>query len=216
MDKEVRKLVQSIQDIPGVEISGNGGKNHLIFKYRDKFVTTLPSTPSDSRWRDNTVATLRRHCITPGTKPRGNGPQVRELMPLEEVRRRLVAMLAERGATSGFARYLVEEVAPNANLRSYASVESASASLKQIREGGEAADWTHALIDQGLRWQDKLRSAAGNGGESLAAQRIAEQHDLLDEIEFSNRTLEPGFCVSVDLGVLNGFLATFGIEVRAL
>ncbi len=213
MDKEVRKLVQSIQHIPGVDISGNGGSNHLIVKYNDKFVTTLPSTPSDSRWRDNTVATLRRHGITPGTKPRGKEPKVRELMPLEEIRLRLNKIRETPGATAAFARYLVEEVAPNANLHNYASARSAEASLKQIRNGGSPAPWTHALIDQGLRWKDKLRLV--EEPVSLQEQKVAEQLDILDEMALMSNALNPKVRVEVDLAVLNEFLGRFGIAVRA-
>src|SRR5690349_18649652 len=105
MDKEVRKLVQSIQHIPGVEIEGTGN-SHLIVKYNDRFVTTLPSTPSDSRWRDNTVATLRRHGITPGTKPRGKAANVTgiRLMSREEIQARLLDKGATHGERGRFAK----------------------------------------------------------------------------------------------------------------
>lgn len=66
MNKDVKKFVQSLTIIDGVEARNSSG--HIKIFKDDKLVVTLPSTPGDRRWRDNAIRDLRAVGITPSTK----------------------------------------------------------------------------------------------------------------------------------------------------
>ena len=57
MNKDVQSLIRRLRKIEGVEILG--GQHPQVY-LRGSYITTLPSTPSDTHWLQNTKATLRR------------------------------------------------------------------------------------------------------------------------------------------------------------
>jgi hypothetical protein len=166
LNKEVKKLVRTIEYIPGVEIR-NGGKSHLHVYKEGKFVTTIASTPSDRRWRENTMASLRQAGITPATKPGGPAKLPEDILPVTKLRERVNAMPVR----ARFARFIHEEMPKlQPQLRTYKTFDSASASLDTFAHGKSGlSSWTHLLLDQAIREWDKLQHKQENGKQSEAA-----------------------------------------------
>jgi hypothetical protein len=151
MNKEVKQLVRSIEHIEGIELR-NGGSHFLLYK-EGKFVTVIPGTPSDRRWRENTMATLRKAGITPAVHPKGPSKRPKDMLGVTDLRKR-VTELPNRAA---FARFLVDDMMKlQPELRTYKSFESAQASLHEFvhNANGGLSGWTHMLLDQAMReWE---------------------------------------------------------------
>lgn len=152
MNKEVRRLLRSIQHIEDVDIV-MGGK-HVKVMRRGTVAAVIPTTPSDNRWHANTVAALRRAGITPKTAPE-KAAFSRELIPLEELRARLARMENRKE----FVRFMMEDV-PLLNggrkLRNYASMNSAQSVLSSFVHGRTVpSPWAHELLDYSLRAWDR-------------------------------------------------------------
>lgn len=60
MNKEVTKLIRQIEKIPGWRIE-EGTKGYMAYPPdKTKAPVSIHKTPSDSRWKKNTIAALRR------------------------------------------------------------------------------------------------------------------------------------------------------------
>lgn len=195
MDKEVRKLVQSLVRIPDVEVA-EGGTGHLLVTKGGKFVVSLSATPSDHRWRDNAIAQLRRAGITPGVKPKKQAtpPKVRqmdvvaELQPVREARQ-----LAQ------FARF-AQQLGEIRGLRTFASVESAENTIGNVARGVSGMrPWGWQLVMAALvEW--RRRKPEPEVAHAVEPRPAQEQ--------------TPGVRLVVDLGRLVAKLQEFGIELE--
>ncbi len=67
MDKEVRKLVAQLER-QGWRVELRGSGHYLAFSPDGKTIVLFASTPSDHRWRKNTIARLRRGGFDPRKK----------------------------------------------------------------------------------------------------------------------------------------------------
>lgn len=197
MNKEVRKLVQSLTPIPGVEVTETGS-GHLMVTRDGAFVTTLPSTPSDVRWRENALAQLRRAGITPGVRPpKSVPPPVRtvdlraELKPIRDAKQ--IAQFAKFAQQLGEIR----------GLRIYKNTNSAESSIGEFVRGGNLSGWSARLIAAALvEWRRREP-------EQRVVERIAASLDMPAQ--------EPdpaSVKLVVDLSRLASKLAEFGIELE--
>jgi len=189
VDKEVRKLLDEIQQVPGIRIKQ--GSKHVRVFLNDLPVTTLPQSPSDYRWRANAVAELRRAGILTRPQKESKVSDV-DLIPVPELRE-LVRGLPNRAE---FARFIVYDLgATHPDLRTYMNYDSAAASLNQLVHGGDRGlrHWAHLLLDRAIRqWQEE--QAATNGGspiitdteldEAISIDRAIDQAvvDVVDEV----------------------------------
>lgn len=202
MNKDVRKLVSSLERIPDVEVA-QGGSGHLLVTKGGEFVVTLSATPSDPRWRENALATLRRAGITPGVRPRKH--QVPSRVRQIDVRAELVP-IREARQIAEFARFAQQlgEIRGMRTFKTVASAESAIGTLLRDREKG-LAPWGWQLVMAALvEWRrrkpiDMLPQSAPRGEVEIAKPEQPEQ---------------PGMKLVIDLGVLTAKLAEFGIDVE--
>lgn len=195
MNKEVRQLVTSLERIPDVEVA-QGGSGHLVVTKGGAFVVTLPSTPSDHRWKENALAQLRRAGITPGVRPRkrqAGPPKVRQM----DVRAELQP-IREKRQVAAFARF-AQQLGEIRGMRTWASVASAETTIGVVARGGGMAAWgweltMAALVEWRRRQQDPEPET------HVAESRPVEQ--------------SAGMKLVVDLGRLQAKLAEFGIELE--
>lgn len=195
MDKEVRKLVTQLQRIPDVGVE-QGGSGHLLVSKGGAFVTTLPSTPSDHRWKDNALAQLRRVGITPGSRPRkrqAGPPKVKQM----DVRAELQPIRAGR-QVAAFARF-AQQLGEIRGMRTWASVASAETTIGVVARGGGMAAWGWELTMAALvEWRRRLPEPQPE--THVAESRPVEQ--------------SAGMKLVVDLGRLQAKLAEFGIQLE--
>lgn len=204
MNKDVRKLVQSISAIDGVEVR-DGGKHLLVYR-DDKRVTVLPKTPSDVRWRDNAVADLKRLGITPGVKLNGTAaPVIAPLMPLDELRARVAAL----PSLTGFARFM-EDDALASNLRFYKNEKSAASALGIFRDGGGLTSWGHELLDHSIRSWDRVAGQVARFERSVLPEVVVPEPLVLSD----PGSEADGIVVRVDVEKLSAALAAFGITLE--
>jgi uncharacterized protein YdcH (DUF465 family) len=173
VNKDVKQLIRSIEHIEGVELrQTNSG--HLAVYFRNKFITIIGTTPSDHRWRENTMTALRRAGITPANRPQGPTKEMQELLSIDTLKERVKA-LPNRAA---FARFLVDEMPKlQPELRTYKNIASAESSLHEMKkESYGLRGWTHLLLDAAMREWDvrMLAVSAKNGG--------AKADEVLDEV----------------------------------
>ena len=200
MDKDVRKLVQQLTVIPGVSVESGGGSHLKVFK-RGKFVTTLPCSPSDSRWRSNTVATLRRHGLTPGKKL-DTEVRVKEGPGANEVRAAVARITEGQGALTEFARF-AEDVAKTVGVRPFKSVDSARVSVRRFISGGDLSDEKMVLVTEAARmWQQMKQSQARAHTPTVPSAKPPEPDSRLLTVE-------------IDLARLNEVLGPLGLVVTA-
>lgn len=65
MRKEVKALIKRLER-QGFDCADRTGNGHPIVRTTTgEFVTTLPSSPGDRRWRDNAIGQLRRAGYNP-------------------------------------------------------------------------------------------------------------------------------------------------------
>lgn len=155
MDKDVRKFVQSISGIDGVEV--RQGTKHLRVWKDGQAITTIPLTPSDHRWKANATAELRRAGVTPAARVNGKtAAEYRDLIPMTEIKLRLAAMPNK----TRFGEFLFRDVASTTGLRGFKSEKSAVVTVQRLSNRGrsEVQAWTHELLDAGLRMWDKIES----------------------------------------------------------
>lgn len=159
MNSEVRKFVRTFDHIDGVEVRA-GGK-HLSVYLNGNFVTSISRTPSDPRWRDNAAADLRRAGITPATRPMKPPQEIKELMPVDEIRARIAAL----ENLNEFARFVTDDI-PTIfpKLRTFKNFHSAAATLSgfRTRKTQGLSEWSHLLLDQAIRTWDSMQGR-GNG-----------------------------------------------------
>ncbi len=205
MDKDVRKLITALERIDDVEV-GIGGSGHYLVTKSGVFVTSLSATPSDPRWKDNALATLRRAGITPGvTTQKQSRPH--KLMSLDEMATKLVPIRKAR-KTAEFSRFM-QQLAEVRGLRAFASVDSATMAVASIanRKITQPTDWVMKLVSAGLeewsRWQkqaEKIALAVDMPPENIGPEPVA--------------LVSPGVRLVLDLSRLAGKLAEFGIELE--
>lgn len=152
MNKDVRKLVTALQRIEGVEVVMGG--SHLKVHKRGQFVTTIPTTPSDMRWRSNTMADLRRHGITPATSEEklARPPKT---VPIQALRGHLDG-LRQRRQLAAFARF-AQQLGEMRGLRVYANVASLESSAQAIASGTTAKPKPWAWILLSAAWEEWQR-----------------------------------------------------------
>lgn len=196
MNKEVRQLVTALERIEEVEIR-DAGSGHLVVMKAGQFVTTLPSTPSDSRWKANTLATLRRAGITPATRPEklSRPPKTAKL---ETIRRELIH-LRDKRQVAEFARFM-QQLGEIRGLRIYSNINSAESSLGGVvREGASLSPWAHRLVSDALvEWRRR---------QSPEEQPVESTPEPVQELVTGTRLV-------VNLSKLAAKLAEFGIEVE--
>lgn len=213
MDKEVRKLIQSLTVIDGVTVEVNGSHAKV---YRDgTLLVVISKTPSDHRWKQNTLRDLRAKGITPGARI-DKALRYTEGVTMEQLRAKLFEMKQERGARARFARFLQDEVTPMLGMDGYRSFHSAEASLKQFADGqGNLSEQKFVLVSEALRlWPAKQR--ADVPGEEIVPDPepgIIRDAVLIDR-PFPDET-PGGATVTVELDVdsLSEILGRFGIKL---
>lgn len=204
MNRDVRKLVSSLERIDGVEVT-TGGSGHLIVSKDGHFVVSLSATPSDVRWKDNALAQLRRAGITPGVRPpkkKTGPPKVKqmdvraELQPIKEAR-----LLPE------FARF-TQQLGEIRGLRTFASVNSAENSIRNVANNTMGLrSWGWELVMAALiEWRrrkpiEMLPQTAPRGGVEIEAPPVEPQE-------------QTGVKLVIDLDRLAAKLAEFGIDVE--
>lgn len=210
MNKDVRKLIQSLTVIDGVTVEVNGSHAKV---YKDgKMVSVLPKTPSDHRWRDNALRDLRANGITPSAKI-DKAFRYSEGLSQEEVREALLAMKAQKGTRAAFGRFLVDEVQPMLGLDGYKNFRSAEASLHIFAEqGGGLSEEKYVVVAEALRlWPAKQRFSTDKVIETepeIVEPVVAEPMPVVAP--------EPsGTMVTLELDVdrLNELLAHLGIRL---
>ena len=200
MNKEVRRFVARLNDIPGVEVTQ--GKTHLRVMKDGKMVGTLPKTPSDRRWQDNALSDLRRAGITPRAEGAGP-PKIKPARDPEALRASLASLwdTAVRGEKSQIARFIQQYAEAN-GLKAYPTIDSCLVSLSSFATGKTRRphEWVLFLLEQSLPHY----------------HRVARQVDLLETAEATAPTNPSTIAVTVDLDTLVMALATIGItlEVR--
>lgn len=204
MDKDVRKFVQSIETIPGVEVLE--GTKHLRVWKDGRAITTIPKTPSDHRWRLNATAELRRAGITPSARPNGKLETVVELMPVEEIRTRLAPL-----DLSEFAKFVIAWQ-ETSGLDGWANYQSAREGIKQIRGAkGALRTRTHERLDGALRAWDRIES------QKAKAEAAGNSHAVFDEtfenVEVVEPTAGPAITLRIDQARLTELLASFGVQL---
>jgi len=181
MNKDVKQLVRSIDHIEGLEVRTSGA-GHLAVYRNDKYVLTLPATPSDPRWRANALASLRQAGITPATQPAGPARRPVDLLTVGQLRQRIKA-LPSRAA---FARFLTEEMPKlQPGLRTYKTSASAESSFSELLRKTNAglAEWTHLLLDTGLReWDARQEAEAQSNGQDVVSEKEVPSEAELDKM----------------------------------
>lgn len=196
MNKEVRQLVAQLDRIPDVAVQ-TAGSGHLVVTKGGAFVTTLPSTPSDVRWRDNALASLRRAGITPGVRQpkRSMPPKIRQM----DARAELRGLISQRQLAE-FARF-AQQLGEIRGLRTFKNVNSAESSLGSVAHGGGMSAWGWVLLTAALvEWRRRQP-------EPEVVEQIARSVDVpIAE--------QSGVKLVVDLDRLVAKLAEFGIDLE--
>lgn len=208
MNKEVRKLVTSLQRIPDVEVT-QGGSGHLLVTKGGEFVVTLSATPSDPRWRENALATLRRAGITPGVRPRKH--QAPSKVRQVDVRAELVP-IREARQIAEFARFAQQlgEIRGMRTFKTVASAESAIGTLLRDKEKG-LAPWGWQLVMAALvEWRRR---------KPVPEAQLPDMQELPGDVLPRDVVMaqeQTGVKLVIDLNGLTAKLAEFGItlEVR--
>lgn len=208
MDKEVRKLIQSLTVIDGVTVELNGSHAKV---YKDgKLAVVLAKTPSDHRWRENALRDLRKNGITPGAKI-DKALRYSEGLTAGEVREKLTAMKQERGEMARFARFLQDEVTPMLGLPGYKTFASAEVSISSFRAGkNELSDDKFVLVCEALR----LWPAAQGREAKQAALQPVEVGIVRDSVLIDRPFPDEG-TVRIELSLvrLNEILGGLGIRL---
>lgn len=211
MNKEVRSLITSLQNIEGVEVAQSAGGGHFLVMKEGSFVATLPASPSDRRWRQNTLAQLRKVGITPGVRPQKKRRPPQTMRPMD-ARAELVP-IREKRQVSQFARFM-QQLAEIRGLRPFGSVESAEQSVRRVIDGHGLRDWGWVLLSAALvEW--RRRPDGFDSHEAVAPVAEVTTPDVVEE-EAAETEVAPGLHLVVDLSKLSARLAEFGIglEVR--
>ena len=204
MDKEVKKLVAALTRIDGIDVRPGG--NHLKVYREDKFVTTLPVTPSDNRWKANAMADLRRQGITPATSPEKLQRPTRTI-PLDELRSHLRGLRARRemAAFSRFAQQLGEV----RGMRVYANLASAESSIGAIaaEKTDRPSDWSWRLLSQAwLEWSRKPKEEPH--AEEPPVEQAPDPEQAVAEVGNQTRVLV------IDLDSVVELLGRLGIRAE--
>lgn len=211
MDKDVKKFADSLVSLPGVSLE-HGGK-HLRVLLDGQLVSTIPTTPSDHRWRANTVAQLRAKGLTPPSTDRkarkrtnaGAEAPVPWLRPeqVEGVRAEL-RHLVERRQIAAFARFLTESRQAAGRPPLFKDAASAAAALRASARGGGIREAVALGVREALphfrEWQAQQEKARETERRKVAPPAPPS----------AGRTV----VVKVDLWRLNEFLAPLGIRVE--
>ena len=144
MNKEVRKFIARVNNVPGVEVTE--GKTHLRVMKDGRMVATLPKTPSDHRWMDNALRDLRRQGITPRAETKAP-PTVKPPRDPESIRASLRHLwdTGVRGEKMQLARF-VQQYGEANGLKTYASVEAAQVGLGSFASGKIKKPAEHILF----------------------------------------------------------------------
>lgn len=224
MDKEVRKFMQSLGNIPGVRFEE--GTKHVKVLLDDRLVTTLPRTPSDHRWKANSLSVLRKAGITPSTKANAQ-VTVTPAMTMEDLRARLNE-LRSANALTAFVRFALREVAPMLGMEPpYLSERSATSSLYQFADGSTKTvkDEAFLLLTESLRmWNGRQRSVARaekHTAPPLASPQAATEpeSDSLAQIaqqvakNLNGKHAPSGVEILLDLEALNAVLGRIGVRI---
>lgn len=204
MDKEVRKLITALERIDGVEVTATGSGHSMVTK-GGEFVTTLPSTPSDHRWKENVLATLRRNGITPASSPEKLARPQR-VIPMRTLAGHMRG-LRDRKQVRPFARFC-QQLAEVRGLRSYASSESMATSMLQVASGStkQLTPWAWRLASQG--WEEWVkRPEFAEASEKLAAATDLPPEQLASPPQATTALV-------IDLTTLSAKLAEFGIRIE--
>lgn len=211
MSREVRKLVQQITQIPGVEVV-EGGK-HLTVRKDGEFVTSLSRTPSDPRWRDNAVAALKRKGITPGLKL-DKVVRVTQGPSVDDLRADVRGIKAgKRGSQSEFALMLME-LAETLGIEGYKNHESAQMSVKAFANGGGLSGDREVLVAEGVRlWRLKHQVE-----EQLATPEPPQMDPLVhrpfEAISLGKVGAAGELTIKLDLATFNQLLSGLGIQLE--
>jgi hypothetical protein len=170
MDKEVKQLLKTIEHIQGVEVRATN-KSHIGVYKDGKIVTTIPTTPSDHRWRDNAVRNLRAAGITPSVHPVKPVKAPARVYTIEELRKRVTAL----SPRSDFCRFIVHDMPKlHPKMRTYKNYDSAVSSMNDfVHEGLGLSPWAHLLLNQAFRDWDALQAQVARV-EEVRAEREAE------------------------------------------
>jgi len=197
MNKEVRKLVTSLKQIPDVEVS-QANSGHLLVTKGGAFVVTLSATPSDHRWYDNALAQLRRAGITPGVRPKSfKKPSPIKVM---DVRAELQPIRAKRQIAQ-FARF-AQQLGEIRGMRTFKTVEAAETSIGGVAKHDDKgmSPWGWQLVMAALvEWR----------------RRQPEPEPEVHAVEPRPEPVEqPTTKLVVDLGQLTAKLAEFGVKLE--
>jgi hypothetical protein len=146
----------------------NGSGHYAVYK-DDRFVTRFASTPSDHRWRENTMADLRRVGITPSNRPQKPAAEPKSLMSLDEITGRIKSYGIPRAQ---FARFITDDLATlQPRLRNFGSLASAEQTLYRLAKnpGSNVEAWVHEILDAAVRAYDSMKVRKGIA-EGLAAE----------------------------------------------
>lgn len=214
MNKEVRKLINSISGIDGVEVV-NGGK-HLRVLLHGKFVTILPTTPGDSRWKENAVAELRRQGITPSTDTRAKKESVvRPLMAVDEIRARVAAICETRASRYAFARFAMGVAEVSGFDPPYRNERSAAGSLALfIKREGSLRYKTRVVLDQAIRQWD--RTNMGQYVQKTFSTSARAEPEAVVPQELTSSPEDAQIVLKVNLAQVSAFLGQFGIKMEVV
>lgn len=195
MNKDVRKLVRALERIDGIEITHGG--SHLAVRRHGDLIVTLPTSPSDHRWRANTLRELRRAGITPGVRPEKLSRPPKTIA-IVELRPQLRAIV-ERRQGAEFARFM-QQLAEVRGLRCYGSVSAASVALGLFASGktNKPREWAWRLLSEALiEWQRTRQ------------QPLPSLPEIEETDERSDRVR-----VVIDVSRLVSALAEFGVSIE--
>lgn len=202
MNKDVRKLVAALERIDGISITHGG--SHLAVRRNGDLIVTMPVSPSDHRWRENTLRELRRAGITPGSKPEKLSRPPRTIA-IQELRPQLRAIVDRRQGAE-FARFM-QQLAEIRGLRRYGSVDSASVAVGLVASGktNKPREWAWRLLSEALvEWQRTRQTEA--------------MHEMVEFAEqYVESYVEPraqSVRVVVDVSKLIAALAEFGVTIE--
>lgn len=212
MDKEVRKLIQSLTVIDGITVELNGSHAKV---YKDgKLAVVIPKTPSDHRWRENCLSDLRKNGITPGTKI-DKALRYSEGITMDEARVKLLAIKAEKkGTQAEFVRFLQDEVTPMLGLDGYKTFVSAEVSVAGFATGKQGlSEQKFVLVCEALRlWP----AAQGRKAKQAALEPVeVEPVGIVRDSVLIDRPFPDEGTVRIELSLvrLNEILGGLGIQL---
>jgi hypothetical protein len=198
MNKEVRRFVARLNDVPGVEVTQ--GKTHLRVMKDGKMVGAIPKTPSDRRWQDNALSDLRRAGITPASDVKGP-PKIKPARDPEALRDSLKQLWSDptRGEKTRIAKFIQQYAEAN-GLRGYPSIDACLVSLSGFSTGKvhRPHEWVLFLLEQSLPHY----------------HRVSRQVDLTEGGTETAPITPSTIAVTVDLDTLVMALATIGITLE--